>query len=184
MNLIHSFVILALSAVAFVFGAQGPLESLTFISPADNTYSITYGQPVALNVSILQGIIVKSLDIYNSQNLLKSSNQVNSPVLYTAYFACPTSSFQITGLSLDTLYSIVPGGVYGQVVITVTAENLNPATMAITITKPTANIPPAFVLGRMPYYPSVYASMKEDNTVEVLSMEEFLELKENFSNKN
>ena len=178
MNIAQTFLILALTAAAFVLGAPITIGNLTFVSPT-SSYSITYGQPVELLVS--DGSSLDKALINDHDNLLKSTNSPD--VLYTAYFSCATSSFQITGLSLGTIYSIVPGGVYGSVVITVTAENYNPATVAISIVKPSANIPPAFIPGRMAYYPSVYATMKEDKTVQIVSMEEFINAKENHSGK-
>lgn len=111
--------------------------------------SITYGSPVVLNVA------------------------TSSPysVQYTASFACPTGSYQITGLTTGKSYSIVPAGIYGQVVITVTATNTSPATSILTINKPSSNIPPAFIPGRLPYYPSVYANMKDGKDLEIVSVE-------------
>lgn len=72
----------------------------------------------------------------------------------------------MTGLSIAATYSIVPAGIYGQVVITVTAENASPATSSIKINKATANIPVAFIPGRLPNYPSVYTNATDGNNPE------------------
>ena len=81
--------------------------------------SITYGQPLVLNVATSSPY----------------------PVQYTASFACSSGSYQITGLITGKPYSIVPAGIYGQVVITVSATNTSPATSALSINKPSSNIP-------------------------------------------
>lgn len=124
--------------------------SMIFNSPVAAA-EINYGNPVTLNVSI--------------------SGPSQSATKYTATFTCPTGVFIITGLNIDQSYNIVPGGIYGSVIITVTAENTSLATIEISINKPMANIPPAFVPGRMPYYPSVHANMKEDGNLDIVSVE-------------
>jgi len=111
--------------------------------------SITYGQPLILNVATSSPY----------------------PVQYTASFACSSGSYQITGLTTGKPYSIVPAGIYGQVVITVTATNTSPATGSLSIFKPSSNIPPAFIPGRLPFYPSVYAKMKDGKDLEIVSVE-------------
>ena len=109
---------------------------LTVNAPA----SITYGQSLSLKVDT-------------------SGPQVE----YTASFACTTGSYQITGLTTGLTYDIVPAGIYGQVVITVTAMNNSPVTFSLNILKAAGNIPPAFIPGRLPNYPSVYLNVTDGN---------------------
>ena len=115
----------------------------------DLASSITYGQPLVLNIATSSPY----------------------PVQYTASFACSSGSYQITGLTTGKPYSIVPAGIYGQVVITVSATNTSPATGKMSIFKPSSNIPPAFIPGRLPFYPSVYANMKNGKDLEIVSVE-------------
>lgn len=93
-----------------------------------------------------------------------------SNVQYTASFSCTSGSYQVTGLTTGIQYNIVPGGVYGEVVVTVTATNANPATLAFTLFKPSNNIPAHFENAHQRYYPSIYANMKEGKELEVIEI--------------
>jgi hypothetical protein len=127
------------------------LPSLSFTSPASSgtVPKISYGEPVLLNVA---------------------TNGASS-AQYTAIFTCAAGYFQITGLNTGKAYSIVPAGIYGNAIITVTAIDSRPATLSITITRSSANQPPIFIRGNPSFLPSIYANMQEDGNLEVLSVE-------------
>ena len=94
-------------------------------------------------------------------NLLVNTNGLSS-VMYTASFSCSTGSYQVSGLTTGMTYQLVPAGIYGNAVITVTAPNTQPGTAFINIEKYGANIPPAFIPAQMAYSPSVYSNGEED----------------------
>lgn len=119
--------------------------SLVFGSLLSST-SLTYGQAVTL--------LVESSDPSGAQ--------------YTASFSCFSGIFQVTGLNTGVSYKLVPAGIYGNVVVTVTATNLNSATMSFSIVKPEANIPPSSRNARSPYYTFVYAHMKDGNELVII----------------
>ena len=112
------------------------LSFLTVTAPS----SITYGQSLSLKVET-------------------SGPQVE----YTVSFACPTGSYQVTGLTTGDTYNIVPAGIYGQAVITVTATSNSPVTFSLNILKAAGNIPPAFIPGHLPNFPSVYDNVTDGN---------------------
>ena len=101
-------------------------------------------------------------------NLLVSTNSTSS-VQYTASFSCSSGSYQVSGLTTGKTYQLVPAGIYGNTVITVTGSNIMPGTGSIIINKFGGNIPPAFIPGRMTYYTSVYANMKDGKDLEIIS---------------
>jgi hypothetical protein len=129
------------------------LPSLSFTSPVAispaTVPKINYGEPVPLKVATNGAFAVQ----------------------YTAIFTCAAGYFQITGLNTGTEYSIVPAGIYGNAIISVTAIDSRPAMLHITITRSSANQPPSFIPGNPSFYPSIYANMQEDGNLEVLSVE-------------
>ncbi len=133
------------------------LPSLSVTTPS-NTTSVPYGQPVSLLVNT------------NQQDITKRLFSTLGQSQYTASFSCTTGTYQITGLITGVTYNIVPAGIYGNVVLTVTAINTNPSTLTFFIDNPSANIPPAFSPGRLPHYPTVYANMKNGKTLEILEV--------------
>lgn len=120
---------------------------LDIVSP-DQSTSITYGQAVTFLVN------------------------TNDPagIKYTATFSCTTGSYQITGLNAGVTYKLALSGIYGNIVVTVTATNHRPTTSFFTIKMPSANIPPGFIPSRSLFNQFVFANMKDDNIIEIIGI--------------
>lgn len=149
----------------------GLYGAVTLIAEPVDTTNYSNSAPVFFTINLPSLFISSFADlIYGQAVPLTVSTNGPANIKYTAYFACTSGSYQVTGLTTGVSYSIVPGGVYGETVITVTAENSNPGTFAFSLFKPSNNIPAQFINAHQRYYPSVYANMKDGGQLEILEV--------------
>ena len=157
-----------LAKTVFSFPPNNPLiyGSCVFsLGDVDNYYTES-----TVDISILPVLTIaphSSIAYGQAVTLLVTTNGQSS-VQYTASFSCSTGSYQVTGLTTGVTYKLVPAGIYGNTVITVTAANTMPGTLSININKYATNSPPAFIPGRLANYPSVYVNLKDVKDVKIV----------------
>lgn len=156
--------------VAELVTPVGVSGTVTLIAQAIDT-SYTNSDPLTLTFSLPVLSIVTIDDLVYGQAVpLQVNTESTTAVQYTASFTCTSGSYQITGLTTGVLYDLVPAGIYGEVVITVTATNTSPATASFSIEKPSNNIPPNYTPAHQRYLPSVYANMRDGRVLEIVEV--------------